>query len=225
MNDVARVLVVEDEAELQQAMVSFLNLSGMQAEGVGTLAACRAWLERRECDVLVLDIGLPDGDGLSLAAALPAHCGLVIATARAGQEHRIAGRQAGADDYLVKPIHMPELAVVVSNLHERLHRVERAWLLDTVQWQLLAPSGEPVRLTHSEAQIARLVFQCPGEAVARRVMAQALGHDPELYDYRRLETLIRRLRAKVREQLGADLPLSTVHGTGYAFTAPCRATH
>ncbi len=217
------LLVIEDEDDLREATVAYLQLEGLNAVGVGSLAAAERLLAVHKFDLLVLDLGLPDGD---------ARCwleqredlldkGIIMATARGQRGDRIAGVQAGADCYLVKPVDLDELVAVVRNLLRRLrHEEPQAWLLDAVKWTLQAPGAKLVKLTHSELVILSALARHVGAAVSRYELAAALGHAPELYDPRRLEVLVRRLRGKVGDALGCALPLETVHGQGYAFAAP-----
>ena len=217
-----RILVIEDEADLLDATVTYLNRDGLTADGVGSLQAATQWVRKHPFDAVVLDLGLPDGDGLQwLQQQTFQGKGIVITTARGDNQQRLEGARAGADIYLVKPIQLEELAALLHNLMRRLQgqQVPR-WRLSRTHWTLHTPSGQSIKLTHSESMVLQKVAEQPGAAVSRQELARSLGHDPEHYDYRRIEILVRRLRNKARETLGKDLPLETVHKLGYAFTAP-----
>lgn len=217
-----RVLVIEDEAELREVMVDFLGIEGVIAHGVGSLAAAEDWIAGNDCDVLVLDLGLPDGDGLAWLAGRPdlLDKGVVVTTARGDSGDRVAGARAGADAYLVKPVVFEELAPLIGNLMRRLRGTpEAAWALDVVAWSLHAPGGCVVKLTRSEHTLLHALAARAGQAVPRNDLILALGHSPSYYDPRRMEALVRRLRAKIADAMGLALPLDTVHGFGYAFTA------
>ena len=222
-NEKARILVVEDEVDLREATVAFMQLEGLNALGVGSLGAAERLLALQHFDLLVLDLGLPDGDAqvwLSQRADLRDK-GLIITTARGERSDRVSGVQAGADCYLVKPVDLDELVGLVRNLLRRLRPgIPQQWRLDALKWQLLSPEGQLIKLTHSELVLLLPLARYPGKSVSRDELARALGHDPRLYDPRRLEILVRRLRHKVSDALGYALPLETVHGQGYAFTAP-----
>ena len=226
--DPPRVLVIEDEADLREAVVSFLRFDGIEAEGAGGLDEAERWLLTHPVDVLVLDLGLPDGDGLAWLERGRDRLrdkGIVVMSARGAPDDRVQGALNGADCYLVKPVPLEELSAVVRNLLRRLRpTLQQGWVLDTLAWSLSAPDGRSVKLTHSEQVLLTQLSRVPGRAVSRQELTQALGHDPEHYDLRRLEIMVRRLRSKVMEELGHHLPLLTAHRQGYAFTAPISVT-
>lgn len=218
----ARILVVEDEPDLLEALVGYLNMEGMLAHGVNHLSAAQSWMTTNEFDILLLDLGLPDGDGLSwLKKRLDLRDkGVIITTARSDSLSRITGVRAGADVYLVKPVLPEEIVSLVHNLMRRLRgQAPSTWVLDETGWRLLAPDGRPLKLTHSEHVLLQRLAQSSGQAVSREDLATSLGHNSEHYDFRRLEILVRRLRNKAKEAWDIALPLETVHRLGYAFTA------
>ncbi len=218
-----RVLVLEDEPDLQEAIVTYLNTEGYVTDSVGSLAAANQWMNTHAFDVLILDLGLPDGSGLEW---LRQHSGLsnngvIITSAQGLAVDRIAGAKAGADIYLVKPIALEELASVVGNLGRRLLTSgPRIWILDKLRWTLESPEGQQLKVTKSEMSLLAQLASRPGEVVLRNDLVLGLGEDPLEYDPRRMEILVRRLRGKASQQFGSDLPLETAHKQGYAFTAP-----
>lgn len=220
------VLVVEDEPELREALVSFLRFEGFRCDGVGSLQSARDWLDRTIPDILVLDLGLPDGESITLIdSPRLANVGTVITTARGRAEDRLIGAKKGADVYLVKPIQLEELALVLRNLHRRLKPLPltaktASWSLQKITWTLVAPSGLSIVLTRSEVLVLGELAKSVGSGVSRDLLVTAIGQSPETYDWRRMEILIRRLRNKCKSALDVDLPVRTVHGYGYAFTEP-----
>jgi len=219
---IARVLVIEDEPDLREAMVSFLQLENMDAVGVSGLKAAEAALANEHFDVLVLDLGLPDGDGLVWLSSQHglSDKGVIITTARGEATSRITGVRAGADVYLVKPIQLEELAALIRNVIRRMRpAATNQWTLDVTTWCLLSPEGVSIKLTNSERVLLLDLAQVPGQSVSRDHLVRSLGHNPDYYDHRRMEILIRRLRNKAKDLLGYDLPLETAHRQGYAFTS------
>jgi two-component system, OmpR family, response regulator len=218
----ARILVVEDEPDLRDALVSYLDMEGMCAHGVSSLSDAQSWMAINEFDILLLDLGLPDGNGLSWLKKQQdlRDKGVIIATARGDALSRVSGIRAGADVYLVKPVLPEEIVSLVHNLMRRLRgQPPSMWVFDETGWRLLAPDGRPLKLTHSESVLIRRLAQSTGEAVTKEELATSLGHNPEHYDFRRLEILVRRLRNKAKDTWNIALPLETVHRLGYAFTA------
>lgn len=224
-----RILVIEDEPDLCEAMTSYLCLEDFAAIGVGNADLADAWLATHEIDIAIVDVGLPGRDGVTWLrqqqkrGTLP--FGVVMVTAHGEPADRLRGRYAGADVYLTKPVDFEELLVVVRNLSMRLGRsvTERPrWLLDLIGWHLQAPDGQRVKLTGSECRLLQRLAESPGSVVARDALVRSLGHQPDSYDPRRMEILVRRLRNKIRAQLLTSLPLETMHGVGYAFTADIR---
>lgn len=219
-----QVIVIEDDPDLNATIVSFLNLSGFAANGVRSGGELDAWLVSHDCQLAVVDLGLPDRSGLSIVEALRdnGRRGVVVVTARGQIASRLSGYAVGADSYLVKPVDMRELVAVLKALQARLPTQHRNWELNPLGWQLTAPNGRSTRLTRSELSVVKAMAACPGQPVSRAALAEALGFRDADYDPRRLEILIRRLRRKITEEVGVEAPIETAHGVGYAFTAGIR---
>lgn len=226
-----RVLVVEDETGLREAIVSYLSLDACVTAGVGTLAQAQAWCAQNAFDVLVLDLGLPDGDGLAWleASGLLGSRGVLILSARGSPPQRLAGLRAGADAYLVKPIPLEELALQIQRLYARIGTAATpqpdptplpAWELNSRTWVLVAPNGRGLLLKHAERQLLQVLMGPAGEVLSKERIIESQGADPESFDYRRIETLIRRLRIRCRDTLETELPIQTIYGRGLAFTEP-----
>lgn len=185
------------------------------------LAQLETWLGCHDCDLAVLDLGLPDGAGLSVIEGLRngGRRGVVVMTARGQVQDRINGYTMGADNYLIKPVDMHELVAVLMVLYQRLPPRHNLWWLDVLAWELLAPGGQSIRLTRSEISVMKILAEAPGQPAERSEIARGLGLRPSDYDPRRLEILIRRLRRKIFDSIGAEAPIETVHGVGYVFAA------
>lgn len=214
------ILVIEDESDLRDAVVGFLGQMGTRAAGVDSVEAAEAWLAANDAACLVLDLGLPGESGLEWLQRRSdlREKGIVMVTAAGSDAERIAGRAAGADLYFVKPVNLVELGMSVKNLLERLRIADR-WSLDSLTWELKSPNGKATKLTASELTLMECLAEKPGSIVERSIIIERLGEEPESYDIRRMEVMIRRLRTKVMENLGVEAPIATVRATGYAFTA------
>ena len=211
-----KVLVIEDEPNLNADLVFYLGAIGMQAEGANSAAEMYAQLQYNYYDILVLDLGLPDADGLQLAAELSIEPqrGLVILTARGQLEQRLAGWQSGAHVYLVKPAPLAEVAAVISSVFQRLHpntitTTQTSWKFSPQQRKLHTPQGTVIPLTHRENLLLMAFVNNTEHYVSRDLsMAQDTGTS--------IDSLVHRLRRKLRSH--AD-PIRTIYGEGYKFEA------
>ena len=222
------VAIVEDNAGLLEDLLHSLKRHGFDATGFADGSALDAALaEGVQWQVLVLDLGLPGEDGLSIARRLRASLpglGIVMLTARSAVDDRIAGLTVGADIYLTKPADLHEVAAAVAAVARRVGHAAAvsaaasAWELDSARMQLRQPEGEAIDLTISEVQILQAIARSPDRIADRDTLIRALGKNPLSYDEHTLEVMVSRLRQK----LGGRAPLRAVRGKGYAFTAPMR---
>ncbi|MFP5506137.1 MAG: response regulator transcription factor [Gammaproteobacteria bacterium] len=225
-----RILVVEDAADIREELVDYLRFYDFEVQGAENVAALKAALERGPWDVLVLDLGLPDGDGLAVAQRLREERGLalgiVMVTARGQADDRIAGLNAGADTYLVKPVNPRELKAVIDRLAARLRSAgtpeASGWRLDQENLRLHAPAGGAVALTGAEARLLSCLLAHPGETIDRDRLYQEVNPRAHLIESRSLDSLLSRLRSKVEKQTGVTLPVQTFRNLGYRFAGTVR---
>lgn len=226
-----RVAVVEDNTDLRDEIVFHLRRHGHAVVGLGDGIALDAHLAEHPIDVLVLDLGLPGEDGLSIATRLrQSHPGMAIAmlTARGELDDRLRGFKTGADIYLVKPVDMRELSAIAESLHRRTRQppaeAPRAeWRLDFFTMELTTPTGVSVMLTPTECNLMREMAEATPEPVPRGRLAVAIGHPEPDFDYRRLETTLSRLRKKLEMHCAdGSNPLRSARNVGYVFAAPVR---
>lgn len=224
-----RVLIIEDAHDIREELVNHLRFSGFEVQSVHNVASMRDWLEREYWDVLVLDLSLPDTDGLAVAESLRKHHGLrlgiIMVTAKGHPEERIAGLNAGADTYLVKPVNPRELKAVIDQLVKRLRvndipATDTGWALHQNPLQLLSPEGAMVPLTGAEARLLTVLLSNPGEVIGREQLCHTLNPRSSLQETRNLDSLVSRLRSKVGQQAGVSLPIQTFRNHGYCFTGP-----
>lgn len=218
-----KVLIVEDDFDFRDSLCKILNLEGFLAFGVGSIDECLDWMKANNCDALILDRNLPDGDGLEILRSQhhKKRVPTIIVTCEGEVEDRILGHDLDANYYLVKPIVSKELVSILQRLERQRNfngEGGNDWAIDKKRWRLNWPELRHfIPLTQSEMKLMLCFVDKNDMHISREDFAKALGHDPKIFDYRRLEIMIRRLRNKAKEISGDDFPLKTAYGTGYIF--------
>lgn len=217
---VPTILVVEDDPDLRGLLRRGLGEEGFAVETVATGAEAMASVGRATPDLLVVDIGLPDADGRDVCQALRArgvHAPVLFLTARDAVVDRIAGFNAGADDYVIKPFAFSELVVRLRALLRR-GAPEAAPELEGVRLDPVrhAVSGgaTTVPLTPTEFRLLAPLASRPGATVRRRELVAAAWPDGAIVHDNTLDVYVARLRRKL-EQLPAAPRIITAHGVGY----------
>lgn len=213
-----RILLIEDDAPLAAALMSFLETRDFVCECADSLAAARALLPAAHWAAVLLDWQLPDGEGLSLLPTLRRNLPdspVIMLTARDQISDRIRGLDAGADDYLVKPIDLHELAARLRALVRRAHGQSDARLsagaveLDPAAHQVWL-AGAPVELSGREYDLLHALLLSNGRVLSREQLEQRLYQWGSEINSNAVEVHIYHLRRK----LGAGL-IETVRGVGY----------
>jgi len=220
-----RLLVIEDEDRLSGILKSKLGDVGFAVDIAGSAADAGAALELINYDAAVLDLGLPDGDGLAVLAAarrigkaLP----ILILTARDAVEDKVAGLNAGADDYLTKPFAMTELIARIKALLRRPGGVLGITLeagnvrLDTVGRELTI-AGVPVRLSRQELAVLEQMMRRFGRIVPKAVLEEKLYGMDEEPDSNTIPVHVHYLRRQL-DTARADVAIHTVRGVGYILS-------
>ena len=215
------VLVVEDDEELRNLLGRGLREEGFAVEAVASGAAALVRVAAGEPDVLVVDIGLPDADGRDVCQALRARgvqTPVLFLTARDALVDRIAGFDAGGDDYLPKPFALAELVVRLRALLRRAGanggKIEAAGLRLDPLTHSVSDDAQEVPLTPTEFRLLARLLANPGEAVRRRELVRAGWPHGAIVRENTLDAYIARLRRKLRLLEGAPA-VTTVHGVGY----------
>jgi len=220
-----RLLVVEDEPELAALLRRALERGGFAVDLAPDLAQAEDHLALTRYDVVGLDLALPDGDGLALlrrlrgrGSALP----VLVLTARDGPEDRVVGLDAGADDYLVKPFHMPEL---LARLRALLRRPNAALgvtlglgnlVFDTTTRQARV-DGVDIGLSVREAAMLELLLRRQSSVVSREALEQGLYSFDAQLGSNAMEVLVHRLRRRLTDTAATPC-LHTVRGVGYLLS-------
>jgi DNA-binding response OmpR family regulator len=224
-----RVLLIDDDARLAAMVGDYLGQAGFDVTHAGSLAGGRERLGTETFGALVLDLMLPDGDGLDLCRELRAHprtrhLPLLMLTARGEPLDRIVGLELGADDYLGKPFEPRELLARVKALLRRAapqtagDEVLRFGRLEIDLGARLARlDGQPCDLTSHQFDLLVVLAQSPGRVLSRDQIMDALkGHPLEAFD-RSIDVHISRIRAVVEDDPKAPRRVLTVRGAGYVF--------
>jgi two-component system phosphate regulon response regulator OmpR len=220
-DDAAHVLVIDDDSRIRQLLARYLGDHGFRVTSAGTAAEARHRLDGLAFDVLIVDVMMPGEDGLSLVRGLRETTGvpILMLTALSESASRVAGLEAGADDYLAKPFEPRELLLRLNNILRRSAAPERP-LVEQVSFGPfvfnratleLKRGGQPVHLTERERQILSIFAAAPGETVARDKLSVASGPAGE----RTVDVQINRLRRKIEADPANPLYLQTVRGIGY----------
>ena len=200
MSAKGEVLIVEDDELVQGLLTAYLGEKGYQVTSVGTGGEMAGVLQRRSVDIVILDLGLPDEDGLVLMRQVRSRSStpVVVITARTSRDDRLAALEIGADDYMVKPFDPQELVLRIENLLARSKGREIAatdsrfafsgFELDLAGHELSGPGGERVDLTPSEFTLLTAFVRAPNRVLSRDFLLDAIsrgGDAPRLTRRRR----------------------------------------
>lgn len=223
----AHLLIVDDDERIRGLLQKFLIRHGFLVSAARDAAHADRILSGLDFDLVVLDVMMPGEDGISFCRRLreQRNVPILLLTAKGETEDRIAGLEAGADDYLAKPFEPKELLLRINSI---LRRVPPSDPVDVVPKVLsLGPlrydvekgimwnGDDPVRLTATEAQLMRIFSSCPGEPLSRGNLVEKLGRDGGQAQERAVDVQITRLRRKLEVDPKQPRYLQTVRGAGY----------
>lgn len=237
MENKDRILVVDDDAEIRQLLVDYLARNGFDALPAASGREMHRMLLKHAVDLVVLDVMLPDQDGLALCRDLRARSRMpvLMLTARGEEADRILGIEMGADDYLVKPFSPRELLARIKailrrtrslppNLNPDPHRCYAfaGWQLDTATRSLTSPDGVVTPLSGSDFRLLRIFLDHPNRVLHRDQLIELIhGREAEAYD-RVIDVQISRLRQRLRDDGKSAGLIRTVRGEGYVLAADVR---
>jgi len=217
-----RLLVVEDSLRLQQLLADALRREGYEVDSVATVAELLSSVAVVQYDLIVVDLGLPDGDGLGAIRTLRSmgHSSpILIMTARGSVEDRVIGLDSGADDYLSKPFNDAELLARVRALLRRPSELQGPVLkcggveLDEARGEVSC-SGEPIGLRLSERRLLAVLMRRSGRIVLKSTLEDALSEIGRELSANAVEVLVSRVRKTLGER-SAGVTIETVRGAGY----------
>lgn len=227
-----RILIVDDDPEIRRLLVAYLERNGVDAIAAGNGREMWHALDRHAIDLVVLDLMLPDADGLTLCRDLRAKSNLpvLMLTARGEETDRIVGIEMGADDYLVKPFNPRELLARIKSILRRARSLPpnlrpdtnrclafAGWKLDTATRVLVAPDGVATPLSGGEFRLLRILLDHPNRVLNRdQIMELIHGRDADPFD-RSIDVQVSRLRQRLRDDSREPQLIKTVRGEGYVL--------
>lgn len=223
----AHLLIVDDDERIRDLLKKFLMRNGFLVTAARDAAHARRVLSGLDFDMIVLDVMMPGEDGVSLTRTLrETHSTpILLLTARGETEHRIAGLEAGADDYLAKPFEPKELLLRINAILRRMPETQtqdtatKILNLGPIRYDVergeMWQGEEPVRLTATESQLMKIFSAQLGEPISRAKLVEDLGRDKGQAQERAVDVQITRLRRKIEQDPKQPRYLQTVRGAGY----------
>jgi len=221
------VTILDDEPAIRTMLADALEEAGFQTMAFGRATEFEAALRSATPDVCLVDLSLPDRDGLTLVhrLALEQGAAVIIISGRAEVQDKITGLELGADDYIIKPF---DPAEVVARIRARLRRDSatpqtgetarfNGWTAHFDRYVLEDDTGAETPFSHAEGEVLRLFLERPKRLISRHAMQEALGGAAgESFD-RAMDVRISRLRTKLREDPKNPRLIKTIYGAGYIF--------
>ncbi|XDA98058.1 response regulator transcription factor [Sulfitobacter sp. LCG007] len=222
------VSILDDEPAIRRMLADSLEEAGFRTQSFGRAREFEASLVQSVPDVCLVDLSLPDTDGLAVVHRLALERGaiVIIISGRAQVQDRVTGLELGADDYIIKPF---EPAEVVARIRARLRGGARAagptgriarfagWSAHFDRYVLADATGEEVPFSHAEGEILRLFLESPKRLLSRSQMQESLGGSASESFDRAMDVRISRLRTKLREDPRNPQLIKTIYGAGYIF--------
>ncbi|MEJ2285665.1 MAG: response regulator transcription factor [Desulfobacterales bacterium] len=201
-----RILVVDDDRDIVQTIKGNLELDGYEVLSASDGHSCLQMAREQRPDLVILDLNLPDIDGIKACQIMRREYDfpIIMLTAREGVSDKVLGLECGADDYIVKPFNSLELSARIKSI---LKRVERSLVNDQYEFEDLSINfksktitvrGDNVKLTKTEFELLSLFVSYPGEVLSREFIQQQIWRDSQLYQTSRaVDVHVQRLRKKI----------------------------
>jgi len=221
-----RILVVDDDKDILQTIKGNLELDGYEVLTALDGRTCLQVAREHRPDLIILDLNLPDIDGVKACQIMRREFEfpIIMLTARDGVADKVLGLECGADDYIVKPFNYLELSARIKSIFKR---VERSLVKDQYESNELSINfksrsidvrGESVKLTKTEFELLALFVSYPGEVLSRDFIQQQIWRDSQLYQSSRaVDVHVQRLRKKIETEVENPVYIHTVAGVGYKF--------
>lgn len=222
------ITILDDEPQIRLMLATALEDAGFRTASFGRATEFEAALSKMKPDICLVDLGLPDKDGLALVHRLAVEQGaaIIIISGRSRVQDKITGLELGADDYISKPFDPAEVVARArallrrgkSTSSQKASTAEFAgWKVDFDLFQLRADDGEVSSLSHAEGEVLKLFLNSPNRLITRQYMQETLGGMAgESFD-RAMDVRVSRLRTKLREDPKNPRLIKTIYGAGYIF--------
>jgi DNA-binding response OmpR family regulator len=220
-----RLLMIDDDKSLNELLVEYFDRFGHKLATATTAKNGRFLLRRDDPDLLILDVMLPDADGMELCRTLRSESDIpiVMLTARGGVPDRVLGLEFGADDYIPKPFEPRELVARVETLMRRSRETHARRLTGSdglvleTETRRVTLGEKEIELTSMEFELLRILMESRGRVLSREMLLRKLrGIDADIYD-RSVDMLISRLRKKLADDSRSPRFIKTIWRTGYQF--------
>jgi DNA-binding response OmpR family regulator len=220
-----RLLMIDDDAALNELLVEYFDRFDHKLVTAATATDGRRMLRQDDPDLLILDVMLPDADGMELCRTIRSESDIpiVMLTARGDVPDRVLGLEFGADDYIPKPFEPRELVARVETLMRRSRETPArrlstaAGLALETETRRVTLHGAEIELTSMEFELLRILMESRGRVLSREMLLRKLrGIDAEIYD-RSVDMLISRLRKKLDDDSRSPRFIKTIWRTGYQF--------
>ena len=226
------ILIVEDEEFVLALMGAYLSEAGFKVSLAANGREMLALIDKEKVDLILLDLGLPDEDGLVLTRQVRARSSvpIIVLTGRTAHEDRLAALEMGADDYLTKPCDPREIVLRARNILDRSAGAERQadkpadivnfnnWTLDIASHTITGASGEAVPLTPAEFNLLTCFVRAPNRVLTRDHLLDAVSRYDESPTDRMIDVLVSRLRKKIEDDPRHPAYIVTIRGCGYKFS-------
>lgn len=221
------VTILDDEPEIRRMLAQALQDAGYRTASFGRATEFEASLKTSSPEVCLVDLGLPDKDGLALVhrLALESGASIIIISGRAHVQDRITGLELGADDYIIKPFDPSE---VVARVRARMRSTKpvgrqsnkahfSGWTAHFDSYFLLDENDKETPFSHAEGEVLRMFLNNPKRLISRTQMQENLGGTAGDSFDRAMDVRISRLRTKLREDPKNPQLIKTIYGAGYIF--------
>ena len=225
-DDARHILVVDDDHRIRELLVNYLHHNGYRVSGAGDVAGARSAMRGLTFDLLILDVMLGPENGVDFARELrrDSKIPILMLTAMADAADRVAGLEAGVDDYMPKPVEPRELLLRINNILRRYdpkegsrEEVRMGAVLFHIGRGELKNGDGPVKLTERERDMLRMFAVRPGVAIARHELVGTTGDPDTTASERAVDVQINRLRRKIEADPANPVYLQTSRGRGYVL--------